>query len=515
MTSDQATFLKSCFRLPGLSPEITLSSRKFLDSEAFVFFVLKQIEQLSLPGLSFSPKKYLLIGKWGFTASVRINGREEFLIVALREEDRFKDALKKLIAAVNGLTITEREALPPAKQSPIKKLLDVFAYQPAPLSLHLIDAGTDHYIGYLPETVSIDVKLADIERRDLIQQAPFPFPAFSYQPEQEKPSALKVNAWESADPKLLRDFTGLDISNQGGWHVTRGDSKANLNCTDHYKDVIEAINTLTKKTGARLYLQPYPWNIELLFFITRDEEHLYKAFLFYPGDRKTYLAEDKQLMLELTEFYTGLNPDDIDALAALTGCYGEVGNHKKALELTIEFLLLAPDNYILQNNQLIAHINLQHYPEALESGQLALRIKPGSAKTKYFMGVAYTHLGELDKAFEFLNFSVINGPEEPFHWFALAYAFYKTGDYDQAIEHYKIAIKTSEKHGVKENASSVSWYNMACLYSVQNKIAESADAFRKAVSLDESSKDDIYEDDELENLRKAMSIEEIFGPEKR
>lgn len=510
MTSDQATFLKSCFRLPGLSPEITLSSRKFLDSEAFVFFVLKQIEHLSLPGLSFSPKKYLQIGKWGYTASVSINGREEFLIVALREEDSFIDALKQLLAAVNGLTITERQPLPQAKQSLIKKMPGIFVSRPATLSLHLIDAVTDHYIGYLPETVSIDVKLADIERRDLIQQAHFPFPAFSYQPEKESPSALAVNAWESADTKLLSGFTGLDISNQGGWHVTRGDSKAKLNCTDHYKDVIEAINTLTKKTGARLYLQPYPWNIELLFFIARDEEKRYADFLFHPDDDQTHLAKNKKLMLSLTEAYVGANPSDTEALGELTTCYGNLSDHKKTLTLIEKYLPLAPDSFVLRNNKLIALVHLHRYKEAVEAGIEALKINGYSWHTRYFLGVSYTHLEQYDEAFSNLQFCVKEASDQPFHWFALGYVYYKAGDYDQAIKHYMQCIETSELYEIKEEARVSSWYNIACIYSVQNKTEASRNAYIEALRLNPEYKADLFEDEELENLKNAVNAEELF-----
>jgi tetratricopeptide (TPR) repeat protein len=510
MNESQIHFLKSCFRLPGLSPEIALSGRKFLDSEAFVFFVLKQIEQLSLPGLSFAPKKYLLIGKWGFTASVSINGREKLLMVALREEDNFKDALKKLMAAVNNLTITERQSLPPEKQSPIKKLLDVFAYQPAPLSLRLIDTGTDHYIGYLPETISIDVKLADIEQRDLIRHAPFPFPAFSYQPEQKRPLAQAVNARESADPRLLSGFTGLDISNQGGWHVMRGDGKANLNCTDHYKDVIEAINLLTKKTGARLYLQPYPWSIELLFFITRDEEKRYADFLFHPNDDQTYLAKNKKLILSLTEAYVDANPSDTEALGELTTCYGNLKDHKKTLALIEQCLPLAPDNFVLRNNKLIALVHLHRYEEAIEAGMEALKINTHSWNTCYFLGVSYTHLEQYDDAFSNLQFCVKEAPDQPFHWFALGFVFYKTNDYDKAIENYTLAIKTSERYGIKESVKSSSWYNMACLYSLQNKIEEAKNAFIEALRLDHTNKNSLFKDEELENLRQAVDADVLY-----
>lgn len=510
MAPQRVSFLKSCFRLPGLAGGTSLSGMDFLESEAFACFLLKQITSLTHPGIRLSFQKYLLSGKHGFVASVTVNGRKEILAIATTEQDTFTDAVVKILDALNALIGKQRTALP--QESLLQKLAGIFRYQPAPATLHLIETGQDYVVGYLPETLATRLAFSEVRNRDLPELPVFPFPAFSFQPEGTQPLALTICARDTADARILSEFTGLELSNSNGWQVKMGNESVRLRCGNEYKDVIGSLNTLTKDTGARLYIKPYPWNKDLVFFISREEEDPYKGFLFYPGDRKNYLATDNQLKLELTECYTRLNPGDVDALAALTGCYGEVGNHQKALALTIEFLRLAPHNYILQNNQLIAYVHLKRYPEALEAGHLTLRIKPDSAKTKYFMGMAYTQLNDFDKAFEFLNFSVNKDPEEPFHWFALGFVFYRTGDYDQAIKHYKAAIEASETHGTKIAARTSSWYNMACIYSVQNKIAESAHAFRKAVSLDKAYKDDLYEDDELENLRQAMSMEALLGP---
>gem|GEM_PF-3629520 len=496
--------------MPGLSSAIPLSGKKFRESEAFVFFVLKQINRLSLPGLSIVPEKYLRVGDWGFTASVRINGKKEILLVALREEDSFRDALRKLLVAMNGLIAGTHRPSPEVQPSFVRRLLAMLAYRPAPPALHLIDTGDDCYIGYLPETVSVDVQIGDIARRDLLPQAAFPFPAFSYQPENESPLALPVNAWESANPELLSKFTGLDISNRGGWHITEGERKVNLNCADHYKDVTDAINRLTQKTGARLYLQPYPWHKELLFFMTQQEEKHYSDFLPSPDNEKDNRATDRQLKLELTEAYVNARPDDIAALGELTTCYGNLNKHQKALDLTEKYLLLAPDDYILRNNKLIALVHLHRYEDALEAGKETLKIREHSWNTHYFMGVAYTQLEEYDEAFSALQFCVREAPDQPFPWFALGYACYKTGDYDQAIKHYKQCIEASELYGIKEEARVSAWYNMACICSVQNRIEEARNAYIEALRLNPEYKADLYEDEELENLKNAVDAEELF-----
>ena len=510
MTPSQILYLKSCFRLPGLSSAISLSGKDFRENEAFVFFVLIQIGHLSLPGIHIALEKYLQVGTLGFTASVSINSREEILIVTLQEEDSFLDALRKLLAAMNTLIAKARGPLPQTRQPFIKRLLGAFTYRPAPPALHLIDTGTDCYIGYLPETVNSHARISDIARRDLLPQPAFPFPAFSYQPENESPLALLVNAWQPADPELLSKFTGLNISKRGGWHITTGERNVHLNCADHYIAVTDAINALTEKTGTRLYLQPYPWDKELLFFMTRQEEKRYSDFLLFPDHEKDYCATDRQLKLKLTEAYVNARPDDIAALAELTTCYGNLDEHQKTLDLTEEYLLLAPDNYVLRNNRLIAFVHLHRYKDALEAGKETLKLREHSWNTHYFMGVAYTQLKRYDEAFSALRFCVKEAPDQPFHWFALGYVYYKTGDYDQAIEHYKRCIEASELHNIKEEARLSAWYNIACLYSVQNKIEEARNAYIKALHLNPDYKADLFEDEELENLKNAVDADELF-----
>lgn len=511
MNSQQIIFLKSCFRLPGFKPAAEPEAKLFLKSSAFIFFFLRQASQLSIPGISLQPLSYLRVGDWGFAANLRINGREESLAIVIEESDSFRGATIKLIAALNTLISGARQPLATEKQSLVKRLADLFSYKPAPLSLHLIDTGKDLFIGCLPETLGAEVKLTDIRRRDFIPQPAFPFPVFSYQNESENPSALVVGAWEAADPELLSRFTGLHITHRIEWRVGLGEAgTVKLNCRGHYQGVIEAINGITKKTGARLYMQAFPWNKELLFFISDSEEESYASFLIYPGEHKKYLEKNKETMLRLTEAYMALNPTDAEALGELTTCYGNMGKHEKVLELVETYLPLYPNSYTLSNNKLIALVHLQRYKEGLDAGRETLNIRDYSWNTRYFLAVCHTQLGSYDKALEYLQYCIKEAPEEPFNWFQLAYAYYCIKDYDKSIESYKRSLEVSEKEGTKQGARPSAWFNMACIYSLQNKIEESKNAYIEALRLKPKYKTDLFEDKELENLRNAVDAEEIY-----
>lgn len=51
---------------------------------------------------------------------------------------------------------------------------------------------------------------------------------------------------------------------------------------------------------------------------------------------------------------------------------------------------------------------------------------------------------------------------------------------------------------------------MGCIYSLQNKIEESTAAFVEALRLNPEYKADLFEDEELENLKNAVDAEELF-----
>lgn len=511
MNSRHLTFLKSCFRLPGFRPAAEPEARLFLKSSAFIFFFLRQAGLLAIPGIRLQPLSYLRVGDWGFTANLRINDREESLAIVIEEGDSFKDAIIKLLDALNVLISQARKPLAEGERSLLEKLAALFSYKPAPLNLHLVDTGTDLFIGCLPESLSMEVKLADIRNRDFIPQPAFPFPVFSYQPTGETPLALVVGALEAADPELLSHFTGLHITHRIEWRVGLGEAgTVKLNCRGHYQGVTEAINGITKKTGARLYMQAYPWNRELLFFISDSEEESYAAFLIYPDGHRKYLEKNMETRLRLTEAYVALNPADAEALGELTTCYGNMGEHEKVLEMLDTYLPLYPGNYLLRNNKLIALVHLQRYEEALEAGHEALKLRDYSWNTRYFLAVCHTQLGRYDESFDHLHYCVKEAPEEPFNWFQLGYTYYCIKDYDKSIESYKKSLEVSEKEGTKQGARPSIWFNMACMYSLQNRIEESKNAYIEALRLKPKYRNDLFEDKELENLRNAVDAEELY-----
>jgi hypothetical protein len=57
------------------------------------------------------------------------------------------------------------------------------------------------------------------------------------------------------------------------------------------------------------------------------------------------------------------------------------------------------------------------------------------------------------------------------------------------------------------------YYDFACALSLKNMVVESVGYLKKAISLDERFKNTLLIDEDLENVRKEININEIFNIE--
>jgi len=87
--------------------------------------------------------------------------------------------------------------------------------------------------------------------------------------------------------------------------------------------------------------------------------------------------------------------------------------------------------------------------------------------------------------------------QNPFHEQALIYlghAYTARGDYEKGLEIDKRLVRLRPD-------DPTAFYNLACSYSLLNRIDEAVEAFRKAVEKGFDNMDHILRDPDLENLR--------------
>nr|2AVP_A Chain A, synthetic consensus TPR protein [Methanothrix harundinacea 6Ac] len=65
----------------------------------------------------------------------------------------------------------------------------------------------------------------------------------------------------------------------------------------------------------------------------------------------------------------------------------------------------------------------------------------GSAEAWYNLGNAYYKQGDYDEAIEYYQKALELDPRSAEAWYNLGNAYYKQGDYDEAIEYYQKALE--------------------------------------------------------------------------
>jgi tetratricopeptide (TPR) repeat protein len=106
----------------------------------------------------------------------------------------------------------------------------------------------------------------------------------------------------------------------------------------------------------------------------------------------------------------------------------------------------------------------------------------GDAEMNHMIGDAYYQIGEYDEAAPYLKRFAELSPSTRDDNYQLAYTYYKSTNYNEAIKQFdKVAM-------TKDTLGQVALYHIGECYLAQNKFAEARTAFESAASLDFNSK---------------------------
>ncbi len=130
--------------------------------------------------------------------------------------------------------------------------------------------------------------------------------------------------------------------------------------------------------------------------------------------------------------------------------------------VTVIFILIisivtidaAENNYELYVAQGIEKISDRQYSEALELLQKALEMAPEDTETLYYTAIAYTRLGELDKAEE-LFLKIEDRASVPNVDFELGRIYYVKADCDKTSSHLSKFVSSSDDDSLIEYANSL------------------------------------------------------------
>lgn len=198
-----------------------------------------------------------------------------------------------------------------------------------------------------------------------------------------------------------------------------------------------------------------------------------------------------------------INPELTQANLALSVLYNEKNSYDKAVEKLKKVIEQNPQNSEAVNQLGIVYDNMKNYKEAVKCYKEALKLKPYSAKIYNNLGVAYDNLALYDEAITAYQNGLSIDPQYANIWTNLGLAYAHKGDYDKALSSCQTAVKINPD-GI------ASYYNLAGFFAANNKVPLALNCIKKIVELDETEKNKIADNPDLQALKTNPDFLEII-----
>ncbi|RME72964.1 MAG: tetratricopeptide repeat protein [Chloroflexi bacterium] len=191
-----------------------------------------------------------------------------------------------------------------------------------------------------------------------------------------------------------------------------------------------------------------------------------------------------------------LNPNYAEGYAFLAEVYADLGNWRLAESNARKAIEL---NY----QSMDAHHNMGYtlevqgrYREAAEFYENAIKLAPNLAPLHMDAGRLYQHgLGDYEQAIKHFKQAVKLRPFDPEPYDLLGWAFYQNGEYVRAIEAFEQSISLDPNY-VNPFRRETAWGHLGTLYYTRQNFEKSIEYLKKAVELGEK-----------EFIRRARQIE--------
>lgn len=177
---------------------------------------------------------------------------------------------------------------------------------------------------------------------------------------------------------------------------------------------------------------------------------------------------------------TARKPATIAVAVALGGLaltsYARTGVWKDDLTLWRDVVQKSPQKPRAHQNLGIALFKAKRYSEAIESFNVALRLKPEFADVYFNLGLIYTDLKQLPEAIAAFERTIRIQPDYVIAHNNLGNAYLKVGRVEDALRSYRLAMQYNPK-------SSLAYYNLGLVYFDQARLPEAVEAFEGALRL--------------------------------
>ncbi len=157
----------------------------------------------------------------------------------------------------------------------------------------------------------------------------------------------------------------------------------------------------------------------------------------------TYLASGRSReALKTMEKVLASDPRNLDALTVCAGILEQTGRAEEARIYYERALSVEPDSRYLRTNYAGNLASSGKLREAIKVYETLINDFPEEQAFYQFAGKAHSYLGEFDRAISLLEQAVAIRPTAV-GYFNLAVAYEKSGDLQQAVEHFKLYLENS------------------------------------------------------------------------
>jgi tetratricopeptide (TPR) repeat protein len=270
------------------------------------------------------------------------------------------------------------------------------------------------------------------------------------------------------------------------------------------------------------------------------------AFLLPKGKAVYYLAVSLTLLQEgdtagaiaQAEKAVELRPESVITLRGLARAYVEAGEYDdRAAEVVEKLVTIAPE--LAEGHYYLGVVRFYRSdPEgARAAAQKAISLAPDFPGGYLLLGVMALEENELEAAETHLAKAAEIDPENWRTNYLLGLVFYEKKDYFQAIEYFKHAVRLRPEyapghavlaicylyeklyiHALSEFMTAVdldpadhnSMYNIACIYSLQNKPEPALRWLERALDNGFSDFEHMKQDPDLDNIRESSEYREMI-----
>ncbi len=162
----------------------------------------------------------------------------------------------------------------------------------------------------------------------------------------------------------------------------------------------------------------------------------------------------------------------------------------------------------------ISYLNLNKFDKANKEFEKQIKQFLNDSSGYYFMGNIYCEQKKYNEAIDYYN-KYIQFYEkkqlskyDPPYWISRAYfnrgwAYVKLKEYDKGLNDYMQVIKLDPK-------DKMAYYNLACIYSLLNKINLSCEYIKKAIDLGYKNWKQMKNDEEFKNTYKSECFQKLM-----